>query len=522
MTVPGHLRRSVVVSRRWRASIAPENIIVRVGAVRVGNATATATTKATAAFAHDRTRRSSSSSTATASPPTTTTTTTTTSDDMEALWMPFTPNKLFKSSARPRVLARAKGMHYWTTDGRQILDGTAGLWCTNAGHCPDPIVKAIQDQVATLDYCPSFLFGHPKSFEYANRLVSELLVPDTKLNRVFFTMCGSTSVDTAMKISLAYHVARGDGTRYRFIGRERGYHGVGFGGLSVGGILNNRRAYASCMIPGVDHLKSTYHRDRHAYTRGEPEWGGHLAEELDSLVSLHGASTIAAVILEPVPGSTGVLPPPRGYLRRIREICDAHDILLIFDEVITGFGRLGRGTASEYFDVVPDLITCAKGLTNAMIPAGAVFCKGNIYDALMNTTPDDGSPYIELFHGYTYSCHPVAMAAGLATLDYYRDQDLFDRAARISPYFEEGMHSLKGLPNVVDVRNIGLMGAVELEPYPGSPGRRGHELMERCFEDGVMVRQTGDTIALSPPLIVSEGDIDVIVDTISRNLRKLR
>ena len=412
-------------------------------------------------------------------------------------------------------------MHYWTTDGRRILDGTAGLWCSNAGHCPDPIVKATQEQLSTLDFAPSFLFGHDKSFEYASRLVNEL-VPNMGLDNVFFTMCGSTSVDTALKLSLAYHVANGNGTKYRFIGRERGYHGVGFGGLSVGGILNNRRAYASCMIPGVDHLGSTYHRDHHAHTRGEPEWGAHLAEELNSLVALHGASTIAAVILEPVPGSTGVLPPPKGYLKRIREICDMHDILLIFDEVITGFGRLGKGTASEYFDVIPDLITCAKGLTNAMVPAGAVLCKGKIYDALMDTTPDDGSPMIELFHGYTYSCHPVAMAAGLATLDYYRDHDLFDRASRISPYFEDGLHSLRGLPNVVDIRNIGLMGAIELESYPGSPGRRGHDLMVRCFEDGVMVRQTGDTIALSPPLIVSEEDIDVIVDTISRNLHEIQ
>jgi len=415
-------------------------------------------------------------------------------------------------------------MHYWTTDGRQILDGTAGLWCSNAGHCPDPIVKATQDQLATLDFGPSFLFSHPKAFEYANRLVNELLVPGTGLDHVFFTMCGSTSVDTSMKIALAYHVARGNGTKFRFIGRERGYHGVGFGGMSVGGIPNNRRAFASCMIPGVDHLKSTYVREHHAHTRGEPEWGAHLAEELNSLVTLHGSSTIAAVILEPVPGSTGVLPPPKGYLKRIREICSDNDILLIFDEVITGFGRLGTGTASEYFGVIPDMITCAKGLTNAMIPAGAVFVKGGMYDAITTTTPPGpggGAPGIELFHGYTYSCHPVAMAAGLATLDYYRDEDLYARASSMSPYFENGLHSLAGLPHVVDVRNIGLMGAVELEPCPGQPGRRGYELMERCFEDGVMVRQTGDTIALSPPLIVSEGDVDVIVGTIAKNLREM-
>ena len=421
-------------------------------------------------------------------------------------------------------------MHYWTTDGRRILDGTAGLWCSNAGHCPDPIVRATQDQLATLDFGPSFLFSHPKAFEYANRLVNELLVPNTGLDHVFFTMCGSTSVDTSMKIALAYHVAKGNGTKFRFIGRERGYHGVGFGGMSVGGIPNNRRAFASCMIPGVDHLKSTYVREHHARTRGEPDWGCHLAEELNSLVTLHGASTIAAVILEPVPGSTGVLPPPRGYLKRIREICSEHDILLIFDEVITGFGRLGTGTASEYFGVIPDMITCAKGLTNAMIPAGAVFVRGEIYDAITTTTATappgpggsgGGAPGIELFHGYTYSCHPVAMAAGLATLDYYRDEDLYARAAKMSPYFEDGLHSLDGLPHVIDVRNIGLMGAIELEPYPGQPGRRGYELMERCFEDGVMVRQTGDTIALSPPLIVSEGDVDVIVGTIAKNLREM-
>ena len=421
-------------------------------------------------------------------------------------------------------------MHYWTTDGRRILDGTAGLWCSNAGHCPDPIVKAAQDQLAALDYAPSFLFSHPKAFEYASRLASELAPSGAGLDRVFFTVCGSTAVDTSMKIALAYHSSRGDGSRFRFVGRERGYHGSGFGGTSVGGIPNNRRAYAPCMIPGVDHLRSTYVRERHARTRGEPSWGAHLAEELSSIVALHGPSTVAAVILEPVPGSTGVLPPPVGYLKRIREICDENGILLIFDEVITGFGRLGRGTASEYFGVVPDMMTLAKGLTNATVPAGAVLVRGGIYDAVTEAAaaaqppPGGGggcAPGIELFHGYTYSCHPVAMAAGLATLDYYRDEGLYERAAGMGRYFEDGLHSLAGMPHVADVRNIVLMGAVELEPDPGRPGRRGHELMERCFDDGVMVRQTGDTIALSPPLIVGEGDVDVIVGTIAKNLREM-
>jgi beta-alanine--pyruvate transaminase len=441
------------------------------------------------------------------------------SSSMKALWMPFTPNKLFKSSnTRPRMLSRAKGMYYWTSENRRILDGTAGLWCSNAGHCPDYIVEATQKQLATLDFGPSFLFGHAKAFEYATRLVAEIAPPNGDLDHVFFTMCGSTSVDTAMKIALAYHGARGNASKFRFIGRERGYHGVGFGGISVGGIPNNRKQYANCLLPGVDHLKSTYHRDMHAYTRGQPSWGAHLADELQTMIATHGASTIAAVIMEPVPGSTGVLPPPAGYLDRIREICTRHDILLIFDEVITGFGRLGKGTGSEYFNVTPDLITCAKGLTNAMIPAGAVFTKGYVYDTLMTTTPR-GVPAIELFHGYTYSCHPVAMAAGLATLDYYRDHNLFERATAISPHFEESLHSLKGLPHVIDIRNLGLMGAVELESIPGCTGQRGYELMERCFEDGVMVRQTADTIALSPPLIVSKEEVDIIVDTLAKNLR---
>jgi len=431
-----------------------------------------------------------------------------------AFWMPFTANKAFKRS--PRILAKAKGMHYWTEDGHKVLDGTAGLWCVNAGHCNERIVSAIQKQAAALDFAPTFNMGHPLAFEYAHRLCQELM-PGKGLDQVFFTMCGSTAVDTALKVALAYHKARGEGSRFRLIGRERAYHGVGFGGISVGGMLPNRRAFGP-MLPGVDHLRTTYDREHQAFSKGQPEWGAHLAEDLERLVGLHDASTIAAVIVEPVSGSAGVLVPPCGYLKRLREICDAHGILLIFDEVITAFGRLGKGMGAEYFGVIPDMVTCAKGLTNAAVPAGATFVQKHVYDTFMGATPGDG---IELFHGYTYSGHPLAMAAGLATLDVYQDEGLFERAAALAPYWEETLHALKGHPHVVDIRNLGLMGAVELVPRAGKPGQRAFQVFTTALHKGVMVRVTGETIALSPPLIVEKGQIDQIVTTLSQALHEV-
>ncbi len=437
-------------------------------------------------------------------------------EDLDAFWMPFTANQAFKQS--PRILAKAKGMHYWTADGHQVLDGTAGLWCVNAGHCHEHIVAAIQKQAAAMDYAPTFNMGHPLAFEYAHRLCTELM-PGKGLDQVFFTMCGSTAVDTALKIALAYHKVRGEGGRYRLIGRERAYHGVGFGGISVGGILPNRRTFGP-MLPGVDHLRTTYDRAHQAFSKGQPTWGAHLAEDLERLVGLHDASTIAAVIVEPVSGSAGVLVPPHGYLKRLREICDAHGILLIFDEVITAFGRLGKGLGSEYFDVVPDIVTCAKGLTNAAVPAGATFVQRHVYDAFMEQSKG-GQGVIELFHGYTYSGHPLAMAAGLATLDVYKKESLFERAAALAPYWEEALHALKGHPHVVDIRNLGLMGAVELAPRPGKPGQRAFQVFTTALHKGVMVRVTGDTIALSPPLIIEKKQIDQIVSTLSQALHEV-
>jgi beta-alanine--pyruvate transaminase len=432
--------------------------------------------------------------------------------DLDAFWMPFTANRQFKSN--PRLLARAEGMHYWTADGREVLDGVAGLWCVNAGHGRREITEAVTKQLGTMEFAPAFQMGHPIAFELANRL-AKLAPPG--LDRIFFTNSGSESVDTALKIAVAYHRARGAGQRIRFIGRERGYHGVGFGGMSVGGMVNNRKFFASSMVPGVDHLPHTLDIEHNAFSRGLPQWGAHLANDLERLIALHDASTIAAVIVEPISGSAGVLLPPVGYLKRLREICDRHDILLIFDEVITGFGRLGKPFASLAFDVTPDLMTTAKGLTNGAIPMGAVFAHRKIYDAFM-TGPDNA---IELFHGYTYSAHPVACAAALATLDIYAKEALLTRAASLSPEWENAVHSLRGLPHVIDVRNYGLVGAVELEPRAGKPGARAFEVFLECFERGVMVRQTGDTIAMSPPLIVDSKQIARIVETVASVIREI-
>jgi beta-alanine--pyruvate transaminase len=424
--------------------------------------------------------------------------------------MPFTDNRTFK--ANPRLLASAKGMHYYTPDGRAVLDGTSGLWCVNAGHTRPKIVEAIQKQAATLDFAPTFQLGHPLVFEFAQK-VAEIF--PAGMDRVFFANSGSEAVDSALKIALAYQRAIGQGTRTRLIGRERGYHGVGFGGISVGGLVGNRRTFA--LLPGVDHLPHTFDLKNAAFTRGQPEQGAYLADALEGIVALHGAETIAAVIVEPVAGSTGVLVPPKGYLERLREITSRHGILLIFDEVITAFGRLGAPSAAEYFGVTPDIITCAKGITNASVPMGAAICARKIYDAIV----ESAAPGIELFHGYTYSGHPLAAAAGLATLEVYREEGLFSRARELSPYWEERAHALRGTPHVIDIRNLGLMAAIELKPRDGAPGARAMETFHRCFDEGVLIRVTGDTIALSPPLIVEKAQIDQIFDKIADVLKRI-
>lgn len=430
---------------------------------------------------------------------------------LESYWMPFTANRQFK--ANPRLLVEAEGMYYRSADGHKILDGTAGLWCVNAGHCRKKIVEAVQRQVARMEYATAFQMGHPGAFELAARLAAML---PGNLDHVFFTNSGSEAVDTALKIALAYHRVRGEGARQRLIGRERGYHGVGFGGISVGGIVKNRM-YFGGLLTGVDHLPHTHSLEHAAFSRGQPEWGAHLADELERLVALHDASTIAAVIVEPVAGSAGVLAPPKGYLERLREICDKYGILLIFDEVITGFGRLGASFAAERFGIVPDIITVAKGLTSGTVPMGAVFVTKDIYDAFMDA-PENA---VELFHGYTYSGHPVACAAGLATLDVYAEEGLFQRAGELSGYWEDAVHSLKGLPHIIDLRNLGLMAGIELEPRPDKPTARAFETFLKCYEDGVLIRTTADIIALSPPLIVEKAQIDQIFDTIGRALKQI-
>ena len=435
-------------------------------------------------------------------------------NNLEAFWMPFTWNRRFKQN--PLLLASAKDMHYTSVDGRPILDGTAGLWCCNAGHGRERIVEAVQQAVARLDFAPTFQLGHPLVFELASRLTN--LVPGD-YDHVFFCNSGSEAVDSALKIALAYHRMRGDAARTRLIGRERGYHGVGFGGISVGGIVKNRMFFGP-LINGVDHLPHTHNLEHNAFTRGQPEWGAHLADELERLVALHDASTIAAVIVEPVAGSTGVLVPPVGYLQRLREICDKHGILLIFDEVITGFGRLGKGFATEYFGVEPDLITCAKGLTSGTIPMGAVICRKGIYETFIDAADASGST-IELFHGYTYTGHPVAAAAGLATLEVYKEEALFDRAAELAGYWENALHSFKDARHVIDIRNIGMIGAIELEPRPGKPTERAYDAFVKCFEKGVLIRVTGDIIALSPPLIIEKAQIDEIFETLRDVLQHL-
>ncbi|NUT61695.1 aspartate aminotransferase family protein [Herbaspirillum sp. C9C3] len=430
---------------------------------------------------------------------------------LSAYWMPFTANRNFKSA--PRMLVSAEGMHYRDDAGNAILDGTAGLWCVPLGHAHPKIVSAVQKSVATLDYAPSFQLGHPSAFELAERLKA---YTGNRFANVFYTGSGSEAVDTALKIALAYHRAKGNATRTRLIGRERGYHGVGFGGMSVGGIGGNRKTFSTALLPGVDHLPHTHNLEKNAFTKGEPEYGAHLADELERLVTLHDATNIAAVIVEPVAGSTGVLIPPKGYLKRLREICTKHGILLIFDEVITGFGRLGTPFASDYFDVEPDIFTTAKGLTNGVVPMGAVFVKKEIHDAFMN-----GPDGIELFHGYTYSGHPLACAAGLASLEVFQTEGVLENAQAVSDYFQEAAHSLRGLPNVIDVRTIGLIAGIELASIQGRVGARAYDAFVRAFNDGILIRVTGDIIALSPPLIINKQQIDELFGKLAAILKTL-
>ena len=432
------------------------------------------------------------------------------SKHLDAYWMPFTANRQFKQA--PRLISRAEGMHFWTPDNRQVLDSIAGLWCVNAGHARPKIVEAIRQQASEMDFAPPFNMGHPKQFELAERLVK--LTPPG-LSKVFYTNSGSESVETALKMALAYHRARGEGQRTRLIGRERGYHGVNFGGISVGGMVANRKMFGT-LLAGVDHIRHTHDPVRNAFTVGQPEHGAEFADDLERLVALHDASTIAAVIVEPIAGSTGVLLPPKGYLERLRAICDKHGILLIFDEVITGFGRTGNPFAAQTFGVTPDMITCAKGLTNGAVPMGAVICRQHIHDAFMQG-PEH---LIEFFHGYTYSAHPLACAAGLATLETYADLGLLTRAQHLSGTFADAVHSLKNLPNVIDVRNYGLVGGIELAPLPGEPAKRAFNIFLECWEQGVLVRTTGDTVALSPPLIIEKGHIERIIDVLGAAIRK--
>src|SRR5215813_12415759 len=411
------------------------------------------------------------------------------STDLQAYWLGYTSNRAFKKD--PRFIVGARGMYYFTPSGRRVLDGTAGVWCCHAGHNRGPIVEAIRRQAAELDYAPPFQFAHPKAFELASRIAA--LAPGD-LDHVFFCNSGSEAADTALKVALAYHSRRGEGTRTRFIGRERGYHGAGFGGMSVGGIVSNRKSFGP-LLAGIDHLPHTYSREHQAFTKGEPDWGAHLADALERIIALHDASTIAAVIVEPVAGSTGVLPPPKGYLQRLRAICDRHGILLIFDEVITGFGRLGAAFAAERYGVTPDMIVFAKGVTNGAVPMGGMIVRNELHEAFMQGP----AHAIELFHGNTYSAHPLACAAGIAALDLYRDEDLFARAKKIEPLWYDAAMTLKGTSKVLDIRCVGLTAAVDLASRPDAVGKRGYEAMERGFHDeGIMFRIVGDSIAVTP------------------------
>ncbi len=422
-------------------------------------------------------------------------------NNMDAFWMPFTANRQFKQA--PRLIKAAKGIYYTDIDNKQIIDGTSGLWCCNVGHGRKQITEAITNQLNQLDFAPSHQMSHPLAFELSSKLVN---VAPKSMDHVFYSNSGSESVETALKIALAYHKSKGDGSRTRLIGRERGYHGVNFGGISVGGMVANRKQFGT-LLSGVDHIRHTHLPEKNAFTNGQPEYGDYLADDLERLVALHDASTIAAVIIEPMAGSTGVLLPPKGYLQRLRKICDAHGILLIFDEVITGFGRLGSSFAAEHFNVIPDLIVTAKGLTNGIIPMGAVFVTGEIYNSFMDNAPENT---IEFFHGYTYSANPVACAAALATLNIYKDEGLLTRASELEKYWGDAIHQLKDCPNVIDIRNMGLVGAIELQPIDGLPTKRAYNALVKAFEMGLLIRTTGDVIALSPPLIITKNQINDI------------
>ena len=431
--------------------------------------------------------------------------------DLQSYWMPFTANRQFKSD--PRLVESADGVYYRSRDGRRLIDGIAGMWCVNAGHGRTEIVQAVQRQVAELDYATSFQMGHPAAFELASEL-SAILPGD--LGHPFFVNSGSEAVDTALKIAFAYHRRRGEAGRTRLIGRERAYHGVGFGGMSVGGIGPNRTPYGP-LLPGVDHLPHTHDPERNAFSRGQPRHGAERAEVLLDLIALHGAETIAAVIVEPMAGSTGVLVPPLGYLERLREITAAHGILLIFDEVITGFGRLGSPFAAAHFDLLPDIVTLAKGLTNGTVPMGAVAVRDELFDAFM--AGPEGA--IELTHGYTYSGHPLACAAARATLDVYRQDGLLTRAAELSEHWENAAHGLRGLPHVIDIRNIGLTAAIELAPVPGKPAVRGMTALHRAFRKGAFIRVTGDTVALAPPLPITPAQIDELFALVAETIEEV-
>jgi beta-alanine--pyruvate transaminase len=432
--------------------------------------------------------------------------------ELEAHWMPFTANRHFK--ANPRILSHAKGVHYWTADGREILDGVAGLWCVNAGHGRKEISQAVAKSLEQMDFAPPFNMGHPQAFDLANKVAK---IAPAGLDHVFFVNSGSEAVDTALKIALQYQRLKGEATRTRLIGRERGYHGVNIGGTSLGGMVPNRKAWGAVMVPGVDHLPHTHLPAKNAFSKGQPEHGAELATELERLVALHDASSIAAVIVEPIAGSTGVLIPPKGYLQKLRELCTKHGILLIFDEVITGFGRTGSAFGAQEFGVTPDIITCAKGLTNGSVPMGAVIVKKEIHDAFM-VGPEAA---VELFHGYTYSSHPTACAAGIATLDIYEREGLFEKAKAIAPYWENAVHSLKGLPGVIDIRNYGLVAAIEYESIPGSPGARGFNTFLKAFDAGILVRAAGDITAMSPPLIIEKPQIDQLVETLGKVIKSM-
>ena len=431
------------------------------------------------------------------------------SDDV---WLPFTPNRNFLKD-RPRDVSKGKGMYFYDENERPILDASAGLWCSGAGMSPDPIVDAVKQQMDKLSYAPSFQMTHEGAFEWAEAIANHGSLRNRDLTKVFFTMCGSTSVDTALKIALAYHRANGEGQRTRFIGREKGYHGVGFGGISVGGIVPNRQTFSACLLPGVDHLPHTHSLEHAAFTKGQPDWGCHLADNLEDIVALHGANNVAGVIVEPVAGSAGVLIPPKGYLERLRELCDKHNLLLIFDEVITGFGRLGGAPfAADYFDVTPDMITTAKNLTGAVVPGGAVIAKQGIFDTITNSAPENN---IEFFHGYTYSAHPLACAAGMAMLKHLTEDGLYDKAASLVPHFESEIHNhFKDHPNVCDVRNLGLMGAIQLNPPAGwEPGQLGAAVMNHAWKhEDLYIRFTGDIIAFSPAFVATKDEISRIFE----------